>query len=124
MVTYTLSGTIYRSTQFNRDEFRRVGLTSGAGKKEFSGSVDLTKTPLPQFPILINTPDVTQINFLVVQVTGGTVKVRLSQANQLYNNIDLNLSGTIIMSGIDLAQVTILSLEEGSAYVEVFGMGQ
>lgn len=122
-VTYSVSATLTRATQFDRNVFRTMGLTSGSATKEFSATADLTTIPLPTFPILVNTPDVTQINFLVIQVTGGTATVRLTQSNNLYNNIDLNLSGTTIMSGIELTQVTIIGTPTGSAYVELFGMG-
>jgi hypothetical protein len=122
-VTYSVSATLTRATQFDRNVFRTMGLTSGSATKEFSATADLTTIPLPTFPILVNTPDVTQINFLVIQVTGGTAKIRLTQANQTYNNIDLNLSGTTIMSGIELTQVTILGTPTGQCYIECFGMG-
>ena len=122
-VTYSVSATVTRATQFDRSEYRKFGLTSGTATKEFSATVDLTVVPLPQFPILINTPNVTSIQFVVIQVTGGTALVRLTQSNDLYNNIDLNLSGTAILSGITLSQITVLNTPTGSCYIEVFGVG-
>ncbi len=123
-VTYSMSATILRATQFDRNVLRTIGLTSGpTASKEFAGTVDLTVLPLPTFPILINTPNVTQINFLVIEVTGGTAVIRLTQSNNLYNNIDLNLSGTTIMSGIELTQITVLGTPTGSCFIEVFGLG-
>lgn len=122
-VTYSVSATITRATQFDRNVFRTIGLTSGDARKEFSATVDLTTDPLPQFPILVNTPDVTKIRFVVIQVTGGTALVRLTQSNNLYNNIDLSLSGTTIMSGVELTQITILNTPTGSCFIEIFGMG-
>ena len=122
-VTYSMSATITRATQFDRNVFRTIGLTSGDATKEFSATADLTTIPLPTFPILLNTPDVTTIKFLVIQVTGGTATIRLTQSNNLYNNIDLRLSGTTIMSGIEITQVTILGTPTGEGYIEIFGMG-
>ena len=122
-VTYSVSATITRATQFDRNVLRTLGMNSGDATKEFAGVADLTTIPLPSFPILINTPDVTKINFLVIVVTGGTATIRLTQSNNLYNNIDLQLSGTTIMSGIELSRVTVMGTSTGYCYVEVFGMG-
>lgn len=123
MVTYSVTATVTRSTQFGRNEFRRIGMTSGDAEKEFAAAVDLTVTPLPTFPILVLTPNIEEINFLCIQVTGGNEAIiRLSQSNQYYNNIDLKVSGTVIMSGVSLQQVTVMGCSD-SCYIEVFGMG-
>ena len=124
MITYSVSATVTRATQFNRTDFRKIGMTSGpVANKEFSGSVDLSVTPLPQLPILIVTTDMDTINFLGLQVTGGEVLIRLSHDGQVYNNIDLPVSGTLLMSGIQLKQVYVLGVISGAPFVEVFGMG-
>lgn len=123
-VTLSVSATITRATQFDRNVLRTLGMNSGDASKEFAGVADLTTIPLPTFPILINTPDITKIKFLVIVVTGGTATIRLTQSNDMYNNIDLQLSGTTIMSGIELSRVTVMGTQTGYAYVELFGMGQ
>jgi len=123
MVTYSVTATVTRATQFGRTEFRKVGMTSGDAEKEFSASVDLTVDPLPTFPILVLTPNIEEINFLCIQVTGGEATIRLSQSNQYYNNIDLKISGTALLSGISLQQITVMGTSTGTCYIEVFGMG-
>jgi hypothetical protein len=122
-VTYSATATIFRSTLFGRNAFRQLAFTSKEATKEFAATVDLTTTPLPTFPILIAAPDITSIQFVGIQVTGGTALIRLTHSNTLYNNIDIPMSGTVIMSGVDLKQITVLGTPSGSAYVEVFGMG-
>ena len=123
-VTYSLSGTITRATQFDRKDFRRIAMTSGmTATKEFSASFDLTVPELPLFPLLVVTPDISSIKFLCVQVTGGIATIRLQHDSQQFNNIDLPVSGTLVMSGIDLKQVYVLGTPSGSCYIEVFGMG-
>jgi hypothetical protein len=123
MVTYAVTATVTRSTQFGRNEFRKIGMTSGGAEKEFSAGVDLTVDPLPTFPILVLTPNITEINFLCIQVTGGEATIRLSQSNQFYNNIDLKISGTALLSGISLQQITVMGTPTGTCYIEIFGMG-
>lgn len=123
MVTYAVTATVTRSTQFGRNEARKIGMTSGDANKEFAATVDLTVNPLPTFPILVLTPNITEINFVCIQVTGGEATIRLSQSNQYYNNIDLNISGTALLSGINLQQITVMGTSTGYAYIEVFGMG-
>jgi hypothetical protein len=123
-VTYSVTATITRATQFGRNVARTIGMTSGEANKEFAAAVDLTVDPLPTFPILVLTPNIDQINFLCIQVTGGEAKIRLSQSNEFYNNIDLLISGTAILSGISLQQIIVLGTPSGSCYIEVFGMGQ
>lgn len=123
-VTYSVSATITRATQFGRNIVRPIGMTSGDATKEFGDSVDLTTSPLPTFPILVLTPNITEINFLFIQVTGGTATIRLSQSNQFYNNIDLNISGTAVLSGLNLQQIVVIGTPTGSCYIEIFGMGK
>lgn len=124
MITYSVKATVTRASRYNRTEFRTIGMNSGEAEKEFSASVDLTTTPLPTFPILINTPNISRIKFLGIQVTGGTALIRLSQSEQIYNNIDLPLEGTLLLSGCDLSQVVILGTPSGQCFIEVFGMGE
>jgi hypothetical protein len=123
MITYSVSATVTRATAFNRTEFRKMGMSSGEASREFSASVDLTVTPLPTFPILINTADITHIRFLGIQVTGGTALIRLSQSEQVYNNIDLPIEGSMLLSGCDLSQVVVLGTPSGQCFIEFFGMG-
>lgn len=122
-VTYSAAATVFRSTIFGRNAIRQLAFTSKDATKEFAAAVDLTTTPLPTFPILIAAPDITSIQFLGIQVTGGTALIRLTHNDVLYNNLDLPLSGTVIMSGIDLKQITVLGTPSGAAYIEFFGMG-
>ena len=124
MVTYSVTATVTRSTQFGRAEFRKVGMNSGEANKEFAAAVDLTVNPLPTFPILINTPNISRVKFLGIQVTGGTALVRLSQSEQVYNNIDLPISGTLLLSGCDLSQIVVLGTPSGQCFIEFFGMGE
>lgn len=125
MITYSVTATVNRSTQFGRTEFRKIGMTSGSeASKEFSQSIDLTVTPLPTFPLLINTVNITSIKFLGIQVTGGTALIRLTQSEQVYNNIDLPISGTLLLSGCDLSQVVVLGTPSGQCFIEIFGMGE
>ena len=123
MITYSVTATVTRATQFDRNEFRKIGLTSGDASKEFSASVDLSVSPLPTFPILIATPNISTIKFLVIQVSGGEALIRLTHSSQVYNNIDLPVSGTVILSGIELSQVCVLGTPSGLCFIEAFGMG-
>ena len=122
-VTYSVQATVFRSTNFDRETFRKLGLTSERAEDEFASSVDLSKIPLPTFPILIPTAAATTINFVGIVVTGGMVTIRLTTGNLNFNNIDLPLQGTLLMSGVELSQIVILGVVSGKPYVEVFGSG-
>lgn len=123
-VTYSVTGTVYRSTNFDRAEFRKFGMTSHPGEDEFSSSMDLSVIPDPPiFPILIPTAAVTTINFLGISVTGGKVTVRLSKDAEVFNNIDLPVQGTLLLSGVELNQVLIIDVVSGKPFVEVWGSG-
>lgn len=111
MITYTATGQLVRATKFDRTTFRKFALTSGtSADKEFSSSVDLTKLPYPTFPLLILTPGIDTVKFLFIQVTGGTAVIRLTQkqTNSVANYIDLDVSGTVLMSGISLGQIAVI----------------
>ena len=111
MITYTATGQLVRATKFDRTTFRKIALTSGtAADKEFYSSVDLTKLPYPTFPLLVLTPGIETVKFLFAQVTGGTAVIRLTQKQGYYlaKYIDLDLSGSLLMSGVSLAQIAVI----------------
>lgn len=127
-MSVAISGTaaIYRSSNYDRFELRKIGLSGGSDAlEEFASSLDFSDlTNLPNLPISIVTPGITSIKFLVIIVTGGTATVRLTtSANAGLNSIDLPItSGTLILTGCDLTSVVLISTQN-KCYVEVYGSG-
>lgn len=122
-VVYSVSASINRATEFGKTLFRQIGMNSGSATKEFAQTIDLRVTPLPLFPILIVTSDITSVKFLYIQVTGGTATIRLTKNASIYNNIDLDVAGTLLLSGVSLSQITILGTPTESCYIEICGSG-
>lgn len=123
-VVYNVTANVTRSTAFGRDVFRGpIGLTSGTATKEFGQTIDLTKNPLPLFPILVVSSNITSVQFLMIQVTGGGIaKIRLTKDAPIYNTLDLDISGTLIMSGVNIQQITVLGVDT-NCLIECVGMG-
>lgn len=117
-VSYSVSATVNRSTIFSTNQIRILGLNSYTATNEFSQSIDLTGI-LPAFPIIINT-GCTTIKFLIIVITGGSVTLRLTKGG---SDLDLVAEGTLILSGVDLTNLSIRGTPSGSCYVEFLGMG-
>lgn len=119
-VTYSLQGTVFRSTNFDRETFRNLATSSGTSRDEFMCSVDLTDSTPPTLPLDIATPGITAISFLVVIVQGGQITLTVKKG---LNTLDFNIQGLFVLSGADITGITIKALVSGSPFVEVFGMG-
>jgi hypothetical protein len=123
-IAYSVSATITRATQFGRNVFRQLGLSSGfTATKEFSATVDLRDLEGKTFPIAVVSSDITEINYLTIIVTGGTANIRIVQDDSSHEVLDFPLSGTMIVSGVSFKTVMVLGAVS-SCYCEFFGMGQ
>lgn len=124
MPSYSVAATVFRATTKDRKEFRKLGMTSGDATKEFAATFDLTTLPLPTFPLVIPTPNITQITFLVIQATGGTATVRIAKSSFPFQTIDIDVKGTVLLSGVSLQSVLMLGSPTNGVYVEIWGMGK
>lgn len=110
MLTHTITGIYSRSTKFNKKTIKEIALTSGDAEKEFSCSIDLRQVPYPTFPLLVLTPNISVVNFLWIQVTGGTAVIRFTQKqpNNVTNYIDMDISASVVFSGVNLSQIAVI----------------
>jgi len=118
VVSYSVSATLTRATNFESVQIRKLGMNSAGCTQEFSQSIDLTGT-LPSFPITINT-GCTIIKFLSLIVTGGSATIRLTKGG---NYLDVVCEGTMLLSGLDLTGLSLRATPTGTCYIEVLGAG-
>lgn len=100
--TLTASGSLIRSNQFTRNIYRQFALTSRDAHKVFESSIDLTQSPAPLYPLAVATQAATTINFLYIEVIGGTATIRLTKEGAYTGNPSvLEVSNEIPIGVID-----------------------
>ena len=123
-VSYSAVASLYRSTNKDRMESRKLAFRSD-GKEEFSSAIDFSSaTDVPNLPMAVVSPNITTIKFLGMCCTGGgTAKVRLISGNAIGQFIDIDVTnGSVLMSGIELTNVIVIGVE-GLGYLECWGSG-
>lgn len=123
-VTLSAAASLYRSTNKDRMEIRKLGF-KGSGTEEFSSAIDFSDSnAYPNFPISVVSPNIQTIRFLGMCSTGGgTATVRLISGNEPGKFIDIPITnGSMLMSGIELTNVIVLSVEN-LGYLEIWGTG-
>lgn len=121
--TFSVSGTLLRSNNFTRNIYRSLSMNSGAANKTFESSLDLSVSPAPVLPLQIPTVGITTINFLYIEVIGGSAVIRLSKTGDTPQDIDITVAGTVLLSGVDLNEIYVQETPTEGCYVNIIGTG-
>ena len=123
-IAYSAAASLYRSTNKDRMEIKKIGFRSD-GREEFQSSLDFAQADnQPNLPISVVSPNIRSIKFLGLVCTGGgTATVRLISGNEPGRFIDIPLTnGSMLLSGTELTGVLVIMVE-GLGYLEVYGCG-